>query len=305
MKKLLLTALAALALTSANAQGTAVEFTVTHGPGGPSDLVTRAIAKNLPSKNYTVVNRAGASGRIAMNHLLSNSAMLVATMSNIYVTNPLMFPDLEYDPDRDLEVIAVIGVMPNVLVCNNQHNFKTVNDIINSNKALTFGFSGYGGNEHIATMLLLNQLPGNHRPIPYSQGGAASLTDLMGGNLDCIFANYPLIASRISDTSRFTPIMSSTDLKLNIPVWEQVFREPYPVTSYLSLIIDRRLDPTIKSQIKADIAKALQRPGFDQELRQIGLFPVLRMDENTIKESMKVHQKLKSFILKIQLKLKP
>mgnify|MGYP003353657937 CR=1 FL=1 len=60
MKKLLAILLSTLTLF-AHAD---TEFTVMHGPGGVSDIVSRYLAKQLPH-NYVVVNRAGAAGRIA------------------------------------------------------------------------------------------------------------------------------------------------------------------------------------------------------------------------------------------------
>lgn len=299
MKKLLLVALMALGTSTARANE--VEFTVHHAPGGPSDRTTRLIAQELPAKNYVVINRPGASGKIAMKQLMSRPAMMVATMPQIFVTNPLMFTDLEYSPERDLELVAVIGAMPNVLVCNNRHNFKTFENVKNHPRPLTFGFAGYGSSEHIATAVLLSQWRNNHLPVPYAQGGAASLTDLLAGNIDCMFANYPLIAGQ--DTSRITPVMSSHDLGLGIATWEQTFRQPYPVQSHLGLIVNRGLDPKIKEQIRQDIAVAIRRPGFDQDIRKLGLFPILKMDPASIKESLAIHQRLQDFIVKNQLKL--
>ena len=301
MKKLLLAALMALGATTSWAND--VEFTVHHAPGGPSDRTTRLIAQELPRNNYVVINRPGASGKIAMKQLMSRPAMMVATMPQIFVTNPLMFTDLEYNPERDLELVAVIGAMPSVLVCNNKHNFKTFEDVKNHPRPLTFGFAGYGSSEHIATAVLLSQWRNSHQPIPYAQGGAASLTDLLGGNIDCMFANFPLIAGQVGDTSRITPIMSSHDLGLGIATWEQTFRQPYPVQSHLGLIVNRNLDPKIKEQIRQDVAAALRKPGFDQEIRKLGLFPILKMDPVSIKESLAIHQRLRDFIVKTQLKL--
>ena len=301
MKKLLFTACMVLGVSTAWAND--VEFTVHHAPGGPSDRTTRLIAQELPAKNYVVMNRPGASGKIAMKQLMSRPSMMVATMPQIFVTNPLMFADLEYNPDRDLELIAVIGAMPSVLVCNNRHNFKTFEDVKNYKKPLTFGFAGYGSSEHIATAVLLSQWSNNHLPIPYAQGGATSLTDLLGGNIDCMFANFPLVAGQIGDTSRITPVMSSHELGLGIATWEQTFRQPYPVQSHLGLIVNRNLDSKIKEQIRQDVAVAIRRVGFDQDIRKLGLFPILKMDPVSIKESLAIHQRLRDFVVRNQLKL--
>ena len=118
MKKLFLVLIMCILVSSVNA----VELTVHHAPGGPSDKITRLIAKNLPA--YTIQNRPGAAGRIAVRHILQGNSVLTATIPQIYVTNPLMFPDLEYNPETDLEIIGVAAIMTNLLVCNSKLEIK-------------------------------------------------------------------------------------------------------------------------------------------------------------------------------------
>jgi tripartite-type tricarboxylate transporter receptor subunit TctC len=302
MKRILTALLFSLA-SAVSVAGSEIEFTVHHAPGGPSDRATRLLAQELTGNRYVVVNRPGASGKIAMRQLMSKPSMMIATMPQIFVTNPLMFADLEYDPTQDLELVAVIGVMPNVLACNNKHGFKTFVDFKNSTKSLNFGVAGYGSSEHIATAVMLNQWPNTHQIIPYSQGGSTSLNDLLGGNIDCMFANYPLIKGHVTDSTRITVLMTSHELGLKTQTWAQVFGSGYPVHSQLGLIINQRLDSQIKSQIKADVAQAIKKLGFDQEIRDMGLFPILKTDSASIKESLAIHQRLKDFILKVNLKL--
>ena len=302
MKRILTALLFSLA-SVVSVAGPEIEFTVHHAPGGPSDRATRLLAQELTGNRYVVVNRPGASGKIAMRQLMSKPSMMIATMPQIFVTNPIMFADLEYDPTQDLELVAVIGVMPNVLACNNKHGFKTFADFKNSNKSLNFGVAGYGSSEHIATAVMLNQWPNTHQIIPYSQGGSTSLNDLLGGNIDCMFANYPLIKGHVTDSTRITVLMTSHDLGLTAQTWAQVFGSGYPVHSQLGLIINQRLDSQIKSQIKADVAQAIKKLGFDQEIRDMGLFPILKTDSASIKESLAINQRLKDFILKVNLKL--
>lgn len=291
-----------LLLTAKVVIASEIEFTVHHAPGGPSDKITRLIHQGLP-KNYVVVNRPGASGKIAMRQLMSRPSMMVATMPQIFSTNPLMFADLEYNPDKDLELLAVIGVMPNVLVCNNKHNFKNFNDFKKINKSLNFGVAGYGSSEHIATVILLNQFKNTHTIIPYAQGGSASLVDLLAGNIDCMFANYPLIKNHIIDSQKITALMSSHRIGLSVPVWEIVFKNTYPVQSQLGLIVKKDLDVEIKKQIINDLSIVISNPDFSNEVKHLGLIPINKLDQTTIKESLLITKALQEIILKNNIRL--
>ena len=206
MKKILTSICMALMLTTASA----TEFTVHHAPGGASDRATRAIAKYLPA-HYVVVNRPGAGGRIAIRHILKTESILLATMPQIYVTNTIGSVDPGYNTQNDLEILGTAGTMPNVLACKKSLGINRVRDL--DGRSLNFGVGGYGSNEHIASETLFTKIKGNHQVIPYAQGGNTHVMDMLAGNLDCMFANYPTIKPFIND-ERIKVIMSSNDLFL-------------------------------------------------------------------------------------------
>lgn len=289
-------------LFCATVQATEVEFTVHHGVGGPSDKTTRLIAQKLQQK-YVVVNRPGAQGKIAVRQLLSTNSMMIATMPQIFVTNFLMTGDAGYKED-DLELLAVVGVMPNVLVCNNKLGFKTVKDFLNSKKSLNFGVAGYGSSEHLATETLLKQFNNSHVVIPYAQGGASSLTDLLSGNLDCMFANYPLVKEHVADpNSRLTALISSHNLGLKIPNWSSEFKESFPFQSHLGLVVDKNMDAALKRVIVADMSKVFESESFKSDLRKMGLFPIASTNKKVIDESLQNNLKTRALIVKYNFKL--
>lgn len=277
---------------------TATEFTVHHAPGGPSDRATRAIAKQL-SGDYNVVNRPGAGGRIAMRHILKNDAIMLATMGQIYVTNMLSDVDAGYSVS-DLEILGTAGSMPNVLACRRSLNIKKVSDL--EGRSFNFGVAGYGSSEHIATEALFARLRGTHVIIPYAQGGATSVMDMLAGNLDCMFANYPVIRPFVND-ERLTVIMSSHDLGLNVPTWRDLYGENFPFQSYLSVIVSKQLDADIKRRIVKDLAEAFAKEELRSELKNIGFFVVARTDAQSTRQVEEAMQRLRQFIVNNKLKI--
>lgn len=290
-------------LASASAIGQEIEFTVHHAPGGPSDRATRLLAQELPAKQYVVVNRPGASGRIAVRHLLSRPSLMVATMPQIFVTNPIMFRDLEYDPALDLEVLAMVGVMPNLLICNSKLGFERFAQLRHSTKRLNFGVGGRGSNEHLATMALLSQWKNDHNIIYYAQGGSAAITDLMGGTIDCMFANYPLVRPLVNE-GRLRPLLSSHELGLSVDTWNQVFKSAWPMNSELAVVIDRKMDPRIRQQIQTDLQQIFSSPSIDTKIRELGLLPILKMDARALADSARTQQHVRDFILNNRVQLK-
>jgi tripartite-type tricarboxylate transporter receptor subunit TctC len=279
-----------------------LEFTVHHAPGGPSDKITRLLATKFPGQKYKVINRPGAQGKLAVRHILGTNSMMVATIPQILVTNFLMPVDPGYRED-DLELIYVVGAMPNVLVCNNKLGFKTYKDFLNTNKSLNFGVAGYGSSEHLATEFLFNAINARqHVVVPYAQGGAASLNDLLGGNIDCMFANYPLVKEHIYESKRITALISSHSLNAGIPHWQQEFKEQFPFQGNLGIVVSKKLNLAIKEEMIKDIERNLDSDLRD-EIREIGIFPIMKSDQKSIQDVFKQNNQLKSLINKHKIRI--
>jgi tripartite-type tricarboxylate transporter receptor subunit TctC len=279
-----------------------LEFTVHHAPGGPSDKITRLLVTKFPGQKYKVINRPGAQGKIAVRHILGTNSMMVATIPQILVTNFLIPVDPGYKED-DLELIYVVGTMPNVLVCNNKLGFKTYKDFLNTTKSLNFGVAGYGSSEHLATEFLFNAINvKQHVIVPYAQGGAASLNDLLAGNIDCMFANYPLVKEHIVEGKRITAFISSHSLNANIPHWQQEFKEQFPFQGNLGIVVSKRLNPAIKEEMIKDVERILDSDLRD-EIKEIGIFPIMKSDQKSIQDVFKQNNQLKNLINKHKIRI--
>jgi tripartite-type tricarboxylate transporter receptor subunit TctC len=292
--------LSALFATSANAGP--MEFTVHHAPGGPSDTVTRIVSKAVGKNEFAIVNRPGASGRIAVKHLLNEKTIMLATMSQIYVANPLMFPDLEYNPDKDLELVGLVASMPSVLVCNSSLNITAVSDLSNT-RSLNFGVAGYGSSEHLATEVLLRKTSKKHLVVPYSKGGSAAVHDMVGGSIDCMFANYPTVKGWVDD-KRLTFIMSSHMLDIKVPTWYNAFKEEFPFQSYLGLVVPSSLDSESKLRLTKQLSVAFAKKEFISDLQQAGVFPVAGTSKKALNTGLYNNTLLREFITQNNIRLK-
>jgi tripartite-type tricarboxylate transporter receptor subunit TctC len=279
-----------------------LEFTVMHAPGGVSDITTRYIAKNLDTK-YAVVNRPGASGKIAMGHLMNEKTMLLATVVQVFVTNPINFNDLNYNPKTDLDVLATIGIMPSALLCNTKTGIVSYQDFINTKKSLSFAVGGYGSSEHIATEVLLSKTKNNHIVVPYAQGGNKSVLDLIGGHVDCMFGNYPTVKA-YTDHENLKLLLTSHTVGLKAPTWESFYKEVFPFQSYLSVIVPKFMEESTKIKISTDLKTAFQSAEYKQGLVELGLFFKSDTDKSKIKDSLNYNDNIRKFILESKIKTK-
>ena len=294
MKKLI--GLLSAFFVTTGALANTIELTVHHAPGGPSDTVTRFIAKDLPD-NYIVQNRPGAQGRIAMRQVLKGDSVITATVPQIYVTNPLNFKDLEYSPERDLEIIATVATMPNLLGCRSNLGFKTVEDFLKyDGKPLTFAINGYGSAEHIATESLFTKSKIKHLVVPYAAGGNKGTLDVIGGNVDCIFANLASIKPFVDD-ARLSILLSSHDMGIKgVPTWDKQFKESFPYQSYICLVVAKSMNEAVKKKIVSDLNKVFANKAFKDSVFGIGLLPIGTTEAWMVNSVLKSNRLLEQFI---------
>lgn len=300
--KLLKTLVTAVVMVGTAHAADTTEFTVAFGPGGPSDITTRIIAKEINDPNLIVVNRPGAGGRVAIKKVLEGNAMLLSTMSQTFVTNPLMVDNLEYDPVKDIKLIGLVASMPSALVCNKDKGIKTVADLDKVSN-LTFGFAGFGSSEHLATEVLLKKVKTSHRLIPYSKGGSAAVQDMMGGSIDCMFANYPTVRGFLS-SDRLQFVMTSHDLGLGVPTWQTIYKEKFPFESYLGLIVSNSMDAKKQEDLVKKLTVVFKKPEFITGLKEAGLFPAAGTDSTAISTGLHNNVVLRNLIVNNNIKLK-
>jgi tripartite-type tricarboxylate transporter receptor subunit TctC len=273
----------------------AIEYTVHHAPGGVSDRIARLISKELPSSEYIVQNRPGGAGRIAVRHVLKGESILVATIPQIYVTNPLNFKDLEYDPNTDLEIVGTIGILPNLLICNTKTGIRDFQSLVNSTKSLSFAIGGYGGSDHIATELLLTKLKGKHVIVPYGGGGNKSALDVLGGSVDCTFGNYATVKPFMKD-EKVVALFASHNMGDNVLSWEKYFKETFPYQSFISLVVSTSMNSETKAKVIKDIKIIWEKKEFREQTFNMGILPVLSTDQSVTSIVLKSNKELNKFI---------
>jgi tripartite-type tricarboxylate transporter receptor subunit TctC len=175
-------------------------------PGGPSDNVGRAIGAKFQEylgQPAVVENKPGANGSIAAEFVAKADpdgyTILVGSIG-VFSINAALYKDLRYNPVRDFAPITLAVTTPNVLVTKLAFPAKSVNELLAEMKKqpgkISFGSSGTGSSDHLTFELFqqMSGLTGIH--VPY-KGGAAVVTDLLGGQVDASFQNLGTVATQL------------------------------------------------------------------------------------------------------------
>jgi len=182
---------------------------VPYPPGGPLDIVARALAERVKDSLGVVIveNKPGAGGNLGADLVAKaapDSNMLVMGAVATHAINPWLYARIPYDPLRDFTPITGVAQVPNVLVMNAETagrlGLRSVADLVKHAKAhpgqLNYGSGGNGSAGHLAGEMFKAQAGVFMVHIPYAGGNPAQLA-LLSGQVDLTFDNMASASANI------------------------------------------------------------------------------------------------------------
>jgi len=297
-RKVLGSAIGLLAATTANlswAQNEAwptkpIQLILGFPPGGPNDLVARALALRLSEQlkqQVVVENRAGANGNIAAaavaraapdgQTFLYNSSAL-ALSSVLYTKNQI-------DPRKDLLPVNGTAALPLVLIVEASFpasNFREWAAQVRANPGkFNYGSPGAGNLAHVAVAMILqaNGLDAVHAPY---KGSSEALQGLIGGStqfqLDSINSPLALIKS-----GRIKPLFVTSSQRSPVLPDVQTLVEggssPIDAAAWQGVMAPAKTPSNIVQRMATEITKAMSTPEMKSALAAQGAYSIATTPE--------------------------
>ena len=182
-----------------------IRIVVPFAPGGGTDLIARTLGQVMAQELGQAViidNKAGGGTVIGTDFVAKSPAdgytLVMATFAN--AVNPSLLAKLPYSYDKSFTPVMLVGLSPNVLVVRADSPYKTVQDMVNAARAnpgkLSFASQGAGTSAHLAGELFKALTKTFMIHIPY-RGAGPALTDLLGGQVDIMFATASAVGGFI------------------------------------------------------------------------------------------------------------
>ena len=186
-----------------------IRLAVPYPPGGPLDIVARALAERVKDSLGVVVveNRPGAGGSLGADLVAKappDGHTLVMGAVATHAINPWLYAKMPYDALRDFTPITLVARVPNVLVMNTgtaaRLGIASVADLIAYAKRhpgkLNVGSGGNGSAGHLAAEMFKARAGIYMVHIPYAGGNPAQLA-LIAGEVDLNFDNLAAASANI------------------------------------------------------------------------------------------------------------
>jgi tripartite-type tricarboxylate transporter receptor subunit TctC len=254
-------------------------------PGGPTDIVGRLTGQKLSElvgQSVIADSRPGASGNIGL-ELASKSlpdGYTIVLSSPVIALSPHLYAKLNYDPQKDLAPIALIGALRNVLVVHPSVPATTVKELVqlarkNPGK-LNYGSGGIGTTTHLAPELLkhLEKLDIVH--VPYKGSGLA-LIGLVSGQVDleilAVPAALPQIeAGRVRAIAVLAPNRSAQ--LPNVPTAKESGYENFEISVWYGILAPAATPRDIINRLNAELNKVITLPDMKKQMAANGVEPL-------------------------------
>ena len=259
--------------------GTTLRYIVPFPPGGLTDVMARNVGQQLAERwkvNVVIDNRSGGGGQIGADAVAKSAPdganLLAITLT--HAANVTLFPKAPYNFVKDLKPVALLAGSPMLVVVPAASRIENFQDLVSSAKSgrLNAGSSGNGTVPHL-TLALFNEIAKTEiQHVPY-KGGAPSITDLIGGQLDVIFSNFPeSIAHVKSGKLRALALASSARHPAvpDVPTTAEAGMPGLLVENWTAVMVPAATPDAIVEKLGAEILKIMASAEVGERARTQG-----------------------------------
>jgi tripartite-type tricarboxylate transporter receptor subunit TctC len=290
-RRLFTLAACALALGLAHAQAPSasawparpIKVVVPSPPGGPPDLILRAIQAKLAAslgQPIVIENRAGAGGMVGTAYVAKQPpdgyTWLFTTASHVNI--PPFNQNVTYDPIKDFTHVTLAAQnFGQALVVNPNVPAKNLQELIayarqNPGK-LTYANAGNGTASHIPAEEMKSMTGTDILSVPY-KGIVEATTDLIAGRIDIFFVGTNIALQHVqSGRLRALALTGTKRWKgmPDVPTMDEQGLKGFSKVNWFGLWLPAGAPPEIVNKIQQAVFKAVHEPDVMQQFDNLGI----------------------------------
>jgi tripartite-type tricarboxylate transporter receptor subunit TctC len=250
-------------------------------PGGPSDILGRALSQKLSEQlgqQVIVDNRPGAGGNLGL-ELTAKAppdGHTVVLSSPLISLSPSLYSKLNYRQE-DLTPISLVAIIQNVLLVHPSVPAKTLKELVQVARAnpgkLNYGSGGVGTTTHLAPELFMSMTKTKMVHVPFKGSGLA-LIGLIGGQVDVLVMAVPAAEQQVkAGKARALAIVSEKRAAPlpDVPTSKESGFDNFVVDIWYGILGPAALPANLVSRLNTEINKALAAPDMKEKLVGAGI----------------------------------
>ncbi len=260
-----------------------IRFVVPFAPGGPTDILARAVGQKLTEafgQTIVIENRGGAGGNIGAELVARSPAdgytMLMGATST-HAINPSLYHKLGFDPVKDFVPVSLVANTPSLLAVHPALPVRTIKDLIALAKArpgqLTYASAGNGSSNHLAGVLLSMMAGIDLVHVPYKGSGPA-LVDVISGQVPMMFNNTASVMPHVTAGKLRAVALASLERSALLPDIPTVAESGLPgfeVRSWHGVFVPAGTPRDVVNRLSTEIVRAVRAADVKSRLNAQGV----------------------------------
>lgn len=275
-----------------------ITLVVPFPPGGSVDVMARQYADPLGQLLHVPIvieNKAGAGGSIGAQFVARakpDGYTLVVSSQSSHLANPLVQPNLGYDPIKDFDNIALLGRQPNVLLVHPSLPVRSFAEFVAYVKAhpgqLNFCSAGAGSMGQLNVEMMQLALGTQAVHVPY-RGGSPLITAVLGNEVQFALDNLVIFLPHIqAGKLRALAVASPTRIAQlpDVPTFAELGHPTLNQTSWTGIAAPAHTPPQVVQAIHKAVRIASTQPAMIDALKSRAVIPPEEMTPQALEQMM-------------------
>lgn len=259
-----------------------IKIVVGFGASSTADTVARVVARYISDKighPVVVENRPGNSSMIAAQYVAhaanDGRTLFMATVANtLYPAHTKQ----KFNLGKDMQPIALLAVVPNLLVANPSLKVHSVKELVALAKAhpekLSFGTSGQWTASFMAAQMFNMDAGVKITAVPYQGGANQAVLDLISGRINLMFNVASTLAPFVKE-GKLTALAVGQPKRAivvpDVPTMEEAGMPAFDVGIWIGLLAPAGTSPKIVDTMSTYANDAVHAKEAEQALNAQGM----------------------------------
>ncbi|MBL8386275.1 MAG: tripartite tricarboxylate transporter substrate binding protein [Burkholderiales bacterium] len=293
-----------------------VQVVIPFSAGSASDVMGRLVLDRVAAAmgaRFVIDNRPAAGGNVgtaAVTKAAPDGYTLLLSSSGPLAANRTLYPNLGYDPERDLAPIALFASLPNIIVVSAKLPVTTVAELIahvRGRANVPYGSVGNGSSQHLAGAYF-EQIAGVQMThVPYKVT-SQMVSDLVSGEVPVSFQLLPNVIGPVKG-GQVRPLAVAAARRLpalpEVPTASEVGVRGYESAAWFAFLAPRGTPRPIIDRLQREIGAALGDAALRARFAELGAEPLAATPEETARFIAAETAKWREIITRAGIKLDP
>ena len=258
-----------------------IQVIIPMDPGSAGDMVLRPLSEELAKILNTpvfVVNKPGAAATLGTDFVVKSEKdaykILYANTSAVVYAKASSPDTVPYDPAKDLEPLGLHCFFPLTVSVLADSPWKSFGDLIDYAKKnpgkVRVSTPGLGSIDHFNLEIVKSLTGADMATIPF-KGGAAAITALVGGHVECSFIAASLSGPHAkAGKVRILLVTNKTKEYPGIPTLKDLGYKEDLLTAWFAVFAPAGIPNKAREILVHAIKKAIEIPELKAKIEQLG-----------------------------------